>query len=420
MNRFKISFSALALAAVALSSVTGAENTFAESRFTAISSSNQSDDSGYIGLIRDSAYPDAASTREQYRAYADDDGYAYLGYSFGGEYSVNTLVYTPGYAGEEGGWFSGGEVWVEVLSGGVWQKTEAYFTPDYPVSEDYRDFTSVEYVINLEPTEAYGIRIAGKAGGVEKYISCSELRVLCDLDSEIAETDEPSLWLEPSSTPIAAVTNPDISGGSRNIRDINDGYIPSAGDSYSLQYDTVTADGKKTPHEEYIGLMFGGEYEIELVEFTEGGNFVDGGWFADGTMALEVNIGYKWVEVGFTCAPEYPDSNDRADFLPDFETYTLTLSEPLLCRGVRLRGKAGGDANFISCGEFRVKKAAQTLSDEPEAEAAAAEAGKNQADETNFNNQLNIYMILTVIIILTVSISVISAKLTKKRKKNSL
>ena len=431
MNRFKISLSALSLAAVALSTmslvtVVGAENTFAERKFTAISSSDKSDDSGYIGLIRDSAYPDADKTQEQYRSYADKNGYAYLGYTFGGEYSVNTLIYTSGYAGTDGGWFSGGEVWVEVLSGGVWQKIDAYFTPDYPVFypvfEDYSDITTAEcaaaeYVINFEPTSAEGIRIIGKAGGEEKYISCSELRVLCDIDSEIASTDDSELWIESSSTPIASVTSPDISGGSRDISDINDGYIPCEGDSYSLQYDTVTAEGKKTPHEEYIGLMFGEEYEIELVEFTEGGNFFDGGWFADGTMTLEVNIDYTWVETDFICSPEYPASNDRTDFLPDFETYTLTLSEPVVCRGVRIRGKAGGEANFISCGEFRVKKTAPNTSDGGENEVISPNLVKNSADETNINNKLNIYIILTVIIMLVVFVFAISIKCTKTIKK---
>lgn len=417
MNRFKISLSALTLAAVVLSVGISAENTFSERKFTAISSSEKNDSSGYIGLIRDLTYPKADNTREQYRAYAGSDGYAYLGYTFGGEYSVNTLIYTSGYAGAEGGWFSGGEVWVEVLSGGVWQKIEAYFTPEYPISENFGDFSSVEYAINLEPTSAEGIRIVGKAGGEEKYISCSELRVLCDIDSEISEVNDSELWIESASAPIASVTNPDVSGGSRNLSDINDGYIPSEGDPYSLQYDTVSAEGKKTPHEEYIGLMFGAEYEIELVEFTEGGNFFDGGWFADGTMTLEVNIDYKWVEADFICSPEYPASNDRADFLPDFETYTMTLSEPVVCRGVRLRGKAGGDANFISCGEFRVKKTAPNTSDSAENEVIPPNPGKNQADEANVNNKLNIYIILTVIIMLTVFVSVISLKLIKTIKK---
>lgn len=405
-----IPFAAIAIFLLILPSES--ENLFCERKFTAVSSSESREDSGYIGVIRDNSYPKADNTREQYRAYADSEGYSYIGYTFGGEYSVNTLIFTSGYAGAEGGWFTGGEVWIEILRGGVWEKTEAYFTPDYPTSEDFADYTAAQYAVNLEPTSAEGIRIIGKAGGEEKYISCSELRVLCDVASADEDYGNPDLWIEASSSPIASVTNPDVSGGSRNLADINDGYIPSEGDPYSLQYDTVNSEGKNSAHEEYIGLMFGGEYEIELVEFTEGGNFFDGGWFADGTLTLEVNVGYNWVEAEYYCTPEYPVSNRREDFLPDYETYTLTLSKPVLCSGVRLRGKAGGDANFISCGEFRVKKAEP---DEPEAVSADYEVISEESSDVKVNDY-NTYLIIIVTAVLAAAIGVILITTGRKKK----
>ncbi len=265
--------------------------------------------------------------------------------------------------------------------------------------------------MNFEPVLAEGIRLIGSAD----YVSCSELKVLCDVEEvPVMEIDD-SLWIESSATPIATVTVPDISGGSRDITDINDGYIPKEGDPYSMQYDTVTAVGKNEPHEEYIGLMFGRDYEIELIEFTEGGNFWDGGWFADGSMRVEVNIDYNWTETSFTVTPDYPNSNNREDFLPDYETYTIRLDNPVKCRGIRLAGKAGGEANFISCGEFRVKRVEEKqeiVETAPETEIDT----ENGEIAENVNKYSYIYIIFAIIILAVAAGVVILVKVIKTNR----
>ena len=381
-----------------------AENRFCEVGFKAISSSEGHEGAGIIDVIRDGFIPKADRIREQYRAYPEN-GEAYIGYLFGGEYSVNTLLFYPGLIGEDGGGFT--EVRCEVLSGGVWNAVEAYFTPEYP-SDTLENGC---YSVNFEPVSAEGVRLIGSA----EYVSCSELKVLCDVEEvPVIEVDN-SMWIESSATPIATVTVPDISGGSRDITDINDGYIPKEGDPYSMQYDTVTAVGKNEPHEEYIGLMFGRDYEVELIEFTEGGNFWDGGWFADGSMRVEVNVDYSWTEVDFTVTPDYPNSNEQADFLPDCETYTIRLDAPVKCRGIRLAGKAGGEANFISCGEFRVKRAEEKqeiVETSPEAENIP----ENGKIAENVNKYSYIYIFLTVIILGAAVGAVILVKVIKAKR----
>ena len=392
------------LFAVLLALPVCAENKFCEVGFKAISSSEGHEGAGIIDVIRDGYIPKADRIREQYRAYLEN-GEAYIGYLFGGEYSVNTLLFYPGLIGEDGGEFT--DVRCEVLTGGVWTEIDAYFTPEYP-SDTLENGC---YSVNFEPVSAEGIRLIGSAD----YVSCSELKVLCDVEEvPVMEIDD-SLWIESSATPIATVTVPDISGGSRDITDINDGYIPKEGDPYPMQYDTVTAVGKNEPHEEYIGLMFGSDYEVELIEFTEGGNFWDGGWFADGSMRVEVNIDYNWIVTDFTVTPDYPNSNDREDFLPDYETYTIRLDNPVKCRGIRLAGKAGGEANFISCGEFRVKRVEEKqeiveTAPEPEIDTENGEIAEN------VNKYSYIYIIFAVIILAVAVGVVILVKMIKTKR----
>ena len=90
------------LFAVLLALPVCAENKFCEVGFKAISSSEGHEGAGIIDVIRDGYIPKTDRIREQYRAYPEN-GEAYIGYNFGGEYSVNTLLFYPGLIGEDGG-----------------------------------------------------------------------------------------------------------------------------------------------------------------------------------------------------------------------------------------------------------------------------------------------------------------------------
>ncbi len=356
-----------AIAVFGLCPAAGARNVYVEKQAYTICSEGEKENQGYIGVIRDDSIPDPENTREQYLFYADDAGQAYIGYEFFEPFLANTLIFTSGAVSDEGGWFADGEIHVEGLAGGVWTELRAYPTPDYPASSEAGAFSpGAVYVFNFMPVFIDGIRLTGKPGGTEGFVSCSELDVLCDVnlgeyeslkDYIKATSSESGAWIESLGHPIATVAAPDVSGGSGRLTDINDGYIPKAGDNYKLQFDTVHSEWKKqTGHEEYLGYVFEEPVEIELIEFTEGGNFYDGGWFRDGSLRIEAYQDYQWTSVPFVSVPEYPDSNNQADFLPDYETYTFMLDEPTVCSGIRIIGKAGGSASFISCGELRVKK----------------------------------------------------------------
>lgn len=149
--------------------------------------------------------------------------------------------------------------------------------------------------------------------------------------------------------PICTVTLP-TGGGSKNMSTMYDGVIPYITDSSSaLQYDTY--DGGKARSSVYAGLQFDKTYTLERVDFTEGLHFHDGGWFV-GRPQVEVLVDGKWQEAQTTISVPYPTGTAQSDFGNPFETYVFTFKKPTACQGVRLVGKPGGTAHFISVGEI--------------------------------------------------------------------
>ena len=129
--KFKNYLVSLAALLCLLPTAVYAENVFVENNSSAVFSGEEN--SGYIGVIRDGRIPDSDVVREQYLAYADGSGIAYIGYKFPETMSANTLIYSPGIADSTGGWFADGDVWIEALYGDVWTEIDAYSTPEYPV-----------------------------------------------------------------------------------------------------------------------------------------------------------------------------------------------------------------------------------------------------------------------------------------------
>lgn len=165
---------------------------------------------------------------------------------------------------------------------------------------------------------------------------------------EIAEVD-PATPL-PGFFPICSVTAPQ-GGGCKDISVITRPLPESPKDAD--QYDTFTYGGK-AGDPAYIGFVFRGQREVSGVLFTEGNHFGNGGWFADGSLAVELLVNGVWEKAPFLCEPPYPVGNDEATFAPGYEHFTLTLASPVLCGGVRLSGIGGGCSGFISCGELTV------------------------------------------------------------------
>ena len=87
------------------------------------------------------------------------------------------------------------------------------------------------------------------------------------------------------------------------------------------------------------------QYSSKVV-FQEGRQFSDGGWFT--TLKVQVLLNGVWTDVsGLTVTPAYPGANGIT-----YETFTLTFI-PVTGTGIRIDGKPGGSATFISVGELR-------------------------------------------------------------------
>ena len=136
-------------------------------------------------------------------------------------------------------------------------------------------------------------------------------------------------------------------GSGANVSVIVDGYRPVDGvDGGAQSRDTF--GGACDPFEESFILEFEGDLDFTAVEFTEGMHFGDGGWFTSAP-AVEVLVNGTWKEAAAEVSPAYPDEKSHG---ASYETYTYTLAEPVVCDGVRIVGKPGGSAYFVSVGEI--------------------------------------------------------------------
>lgn len=178
-----------------------------------------------------------------------------------------------------------------------------------------------------------------------KYTVISESGVKVEKERKVEV--KPTSAVE--SSPICTVTSP-TGGGNKNMNVICDGYVPYVSDTNSaLQYDTY--DGGKYKESIYVGLEFKTTATIKGVEFTEGKHFNDGGWFVEAPI-IQVLVDGEWKTVETTISREYPTGNTLAAHGNNFDIYTFLFKEEIECDGVRLLGKPGGSAYFISVGEI--------------------------------------------------------------------
>jgi hypothetical protein len=146
--------------------------------------------------------------------------------------------------------------------------------------------------------------------------------------------------------PIARVVAP-TGIGSRALDVIRDGDVPAAGSTDAQrQYDTF--DGNNTSAEDWVGYSFSRAQTFNRIALTEGLHFTNGGWFE--SLTVQVRQGGVWSDAaGVRAAPAYRVWNDGVGF----ETYVLTFT-PVSGDGIRVFGRPGGSADFISIGELRV------------------------------------------------------------------
>jgi glucose/arabinose dehydrogenase/PKD repeat protein len=145
--------------------------------------------------------------------------------------------------------------------------------------------------------------------------------------------------------PIALWPMPDGSG-SRNLATIRDGVHPPVGSNdSSLQFDSY--HGPNQDSDDWIGYELDGQRTFARLVMQEGMHFVDGGWFE--SLTVEVRRAGIWVPVsGLRSTPPYGGNNGVS-----YETFTLDF-EPATGDGIRVRGRPGGSAHFISVAELQV------------------------------------------------------------------
>lgn len=147
--------------------------------------------------------------------------------------------------------------------------------------------------------------------------------------------------------PVCSVTAP-TGTGNKNIYIINN---EASGVNLNTQYDTY--NGYLNAHKDYVGYLFTTSCEVDTVVFTEGMNFDNGGWFANGDITVQALINGTWTDMKTKVSPKYPVGNTQEDFGEDFEEYTFTF-DPVICDGIRIIGTAGGSAGFVSVSELAV------------------------------------------------------------------
>ena len=311
--------------------------------------------------IRDGVRPPVGSADSslQYDTFTnhEDPHEEFIGYRFDGPRRFTRVVFQEGKNFIDGGWVANGSLRLQVRTGGAWSDVPAdrfSLTPDYPDANYQTPFgESFEtYTFTLAGVTGDGLRLTGIAGGSKGFVSLGELEVWGE-----EWEDPPSALLshDPNRATIVATVLAPQGGGNHDPETIRDGVKPPVGTSHSaLQYDTFTNHG--LPHEEFVGYVLPVAHRFRRMVFQEGRHFVDGGWFADGSLRLEVLSEGSWGEVPpelVTLETPYPTGDQQAAFGASFETYTFLLSE-VVGEGLRLVGAVGGEKRFLSVGELEV------------------------------------------------------------------
>ncbi|MEL6617143.1 MAG: hypothetical protein AAFQ43_15485, partial [Bacteroidota bacterium] len=146
------------------------------------------------------------------------------------------------------------------------------------------------------------------------------------------------------ATPIAFL--PSSTGGGRSLSVIVDGRFPARGAfDYGGQYDSF--DGPQGGREfDWVGLEFNEERTFARLTFQEGMHADDGGWWE--TLGVQVREDGLWRDVlGLEVHPAY-----RAGDGVSYDTYELAFL-PITGDAIRIAGRPGGSASFVSVGEMR-------------------------------------------------------------------
>ena len=150
---------------------------------------------------------------------------------------------------------------------------------------------------------------------------------------------------------LCSVPNP-TGGGNRDLNVIRNEKAYEVGVSGvgPLQYDSYTGSGRGYF---YMGYTFTEFITFSRLVFQEGETWVDGGWFADGDVKVQVQTANGWKDVELIAPVNYPVSDLRADFGQNCEIYTFDF-KPIEGKAIRIIGMSGGTGNFVSVAQIEV------------------------------------------------------------------
>ncbi len=316
-----------------------------------------------LEVIRDGDRPPPGNTQSsrQYDTYdgANSASEDWIGYAFATPQRFRSVIFQEGRHFWDGGWFE--TLGAQVRRNGVWSDVDGLtVTPPYP---GVNALSYETFALTFTPTVGDAIRIDGRPGGSAAFISVGELRVMGDNSTVVPSGSFTDVTTRGA---IIARTTAPTGGGNHNIEIIRDGDLPPVGNAQSArQYDTF--DGANVASEDWIGYAFDTPQHFCRVLFQEGRQFWDGGWFE--TLTVQVRQDGAWIDVtDLSSAPVYAGANGTT-----YERFMLTFA-PTSGDAIRLYGRPGGSADFISVGELRVytdEPASPTGVVAPVADAAA-------------------------------------------------
>lgn len=170
-----------------------------------------------------------------------------------------------------------------------------------------------------------------------------------------------------------------IGGGNWDPEVMRDGDFPPVGsDDSQRQFDTYHAGDQGTL--DWVGYVFNEPKPITRLIYQEGKHFFDGGWW-ELLVVQHQTAPNVWVDtLGVTITPAYAGDNGI-----NFETYDIDFPT-VNATGVRLIGRPGGSARFISVGELRVLAESPLIGGSP----ARFDATLTVRDEVGFESTTSV------------------------------
>ncbi|MFN0244255.1 MAG: PKD domain-containing protein [Planctomycetota bacterium] len=161
-----------------------------------------------------------------------------------------------------------------------------------------------------------------------------------------------------TATPIARVfelapPGPLAGRGNLDIEVIRDRRTPPVGaESMQKQFASYHAGAQLA--DDWIGYELSPTPEFRFVglTFQEGRHFADGGWFEDARVEVRENGIWSTIEDALW-TPGYPFGEASQPYFDGvyFQTYRIRF-DPVYGDAIRIRGKPGGSARFVTCAEL--------------------------------------------------------------------